>query len=62
MEDFSINEVPQEESDLINELLDEAIDVGLEVEVIYWALVAMKNKPELTPSQAFVLGLTEWIK
>lgn len=62
LEDFKFNDVPEEEAKLIDEQLDEAIDLGLEIEVIYWALIAMKNNPELTPSQAFVLGLTEWIK
>ena len=62
LEDFNINEVPEEDAKLIDEQLDEAMELGLEVEVIYWALIAMKKNPELTPGQAFVLGLMEWIK
>lgn len=50
------------EMDLIDKVLDQALEAGLELEIIYWALMAMKKNPELTPSQAMVLGVTEWIK
>jgi hypothetical protein len=50
------------EMDLIGKVLDQALEAGLELEVIYWALIAMKKNPELTPAQAMVLGVTEWIK
>lgn len=62
LEDISFNEIPEDEAKLIDEQLDEAMELGLEIEVIYWALMAMKKNPELTPGQAFVLGLMEWIK
>jgi len=52
----------KEELEIIDEILDQAIENGLEVEVVYWALKAMKDNPTLQPSEALVLGVTEWIK
>lgn len=46
----------------ISDLLDTAIKFGLEVEVIYFALKAMKENPELSPAEAFAVGVTEWVK
>jgi hypothetical protein len=34
----------------------------MEVEVIYFALKYMKENPSVTPAEAFVMGVTEWIK
>ena len=48
--------------DAISDLLDVALEGGLEVEVIYYALVYMKEHPTATPIEAFQLGITEWIK
>lgn len=47
---------------VINVLLDEAMNEGLEAEVIYSALKAMQEDPTLTPAQAFQEGMNEWIK
>lgn len=52
----------QEEMQAIGDGLDHALEFGLEVEVIYFALQAMKKNPTLTPAQAFFVGVTEWIK
>jgi hypothetical protein len=52
----------QEELNVIDQVLDQSMEVGLEVEVIYWALKAMQQNPALTPSAAMLLGVTEWIK
>lgn len=52
----------QNDLQVIDQVLDQAIESGLEVEVIYWALRAMKENSKLTPSEAMVLGVTEWIK
>lgn len=52
----------EEDAKVIDEVLDQAIEAGLEVEVIYWALRTMKDNPKLTPSEAMILGVTEWIK
>jgi hypothetical protein len=51
-----------EQKDVIDKGLDAAIQFGLEVEVIFYALKAMKENPKLTPAEAFVFGVAEWIK
>lgn len=56
----TLNQV--EEIELIDKMLDTAIEFGLEVEVIYWALNYMKQDPTVTPAQAFALGISEWVK
>jgi len=60
--DITINKVPTDESQLISNQLDTVLEHGLEVEAIYFALIAMKNNPELTPGEAFIQGILEWIK
>ena len=62
LDDITINDASEEDLKLIDEHLDNAIENGLEVEVIYWALVAMKKNPNLSPGEAFILGIMEWIK
>ena len=57
-----LREMNKEDVEVIDNLLDEVIKQGLEVECIYWALKMMQENPALTPGQAFALGLTEWIK
>lgn len=52
----------QEEMELISKSLDAALEFGLEVEVIYYALLAMKKDPTISPAQAFVFGVMEWVK
>jgi predicted RNA methylase len=51
-----------EQKDIIDKGLDTAIQFGLEVEVIFYALKAMKENPKLTPAEAFVFGVAEWVK
>jgi hypothetical protein len=51
-----------EELELIGNQLDMALEYGLELEVIYYALKAMKENPSLTPVEAFALGVTELVK
>ena len=46
----------------IGAFLEEAIDNGLEAEVVYTALKAMKEDETLSPSQAIQMGMDEWIK
>jgi hypothetical protein len=46
--------------DDINELLELAQEYGLITEVIYSALEAMKENPNLEPVQAIEIGLEEW--
>lgn len=62
IDDIIINEPLEDDYKLIEEQLDNAMENGLEVDVIYWALIAMQKNPKLTPGEAFVLGILEWIK
>jgi hypothetical protein len=52
----------KEELELIGIQLDMALEYGLELEVIYYALKAMKENTSLSPAQAFALGVTELVK
>lgn len=51
-----------EQMDAISEMLDAAMEFGLEVEVIYFALKYMKETPTASPAEAFALGVAEWVK
>ena len=66
MEDFLSkllpNEVPDEEMDYINKWLDQGIDAGVEIEMIYFSLLAMKKNPQLSIIEALTEGFSEWIK
>lgn len=46
----------------INSLLSEAINEGLEAEVVLTALKAIKEDDTLSPLQAMQMGFEEWIK
>ena len=52
----------KEQLEAISNSLDIAIEHGMEVEVIFFALMYMKGNPEATPVEAFILGITELIK
>lgn len=52
----------KEQMEAIDQMLDTALEYGLEVEVIYHALEYMKENPTATPAQAFALGVAEWVK
>jgi predicted RNA methylase len=52
----------QTEMKVISVLLDEAMNEGLEVEVIYSALKYMREEETMTPSQAFQEAMNEWVK
>lgn len=56
-----MNEVANEIT-AIGKLLDVAMEYGFEEEVIYYALRAMKQNPNLSPVEAFSIGVTEWVK
>ena len=47
---------------IIGEYLNSAIDESLDVEVVTWALQAIKNDPNLSISDAMARGYYEWIK
>jgi len=51
-----------EQLDVIDKLLDKALEYGMELEVIYFALKHAKENPNATPAESFALGVTEWIK
>jgi hypothetical protein len=57
-----LNEMKKEDLEIIDKLLDQVIEAGMEVECIYWSLKAMQENPALTPGEAFALGLAEWVK
>ena len=52
----------QGEMKVISVLLYEAMDSGLEVEVIYSALKVMREDDAITPAQAFQYAMDEWVK
>ena len=52
----------QTEMKVISVLLDEAMEQGLEIEIIYQALKLMREDDALTPAQAFQEAMNEWIK
>ena len=52
----------QTDMKVIEILLDEAMESGMEIEVIYSALKTIKEDPEITPAQAMQFGCDEWIK
>ena len=59
---MDIKPMNQEELNVISSVLDQALEYGLEVEVVYWALKAMQQDTNITPAQAMTLGVLEWIK
>jgi predicted RNA methylase len=52
----------QTDMKVIEILLDEAMESGMEIEVIYSALKAIKEDSEITPAQAMQYGCDEWVK
>ena len=52
----------QTDMKIISVLLDEAMEHGLEIEVIYSALKTMREDDAITPSQAFQEAMNEWVK
>lgn len=52
----------KEQMEAIDHMLDSAMQFGLEVEVIYWSLKYIKDNPNVSPAEAFALGITEWVK
>lgn len=52
----------QTDMKVISVLLDEAMEHGLEVEVIYNALKLMREDDAITPAQAFQEAINEWVK
>lgn len=59
---MDIQPIDMNEFNTIGDVLDQAIEYGLEVEVIYWALKYMKEDPSISPAEAMTLGVLEWVK
>ena len=53
-------EDPAEEDKWIRKILEWSED--LNVEVVQWALMYIRNNPDLTPAQAMKCGYEEWVK
>ena len=47
---------------VVEAVLHDARDFSLEAEVVTWALKYMKEHPEITISDAIMLGYDEWLK
>ena len=58
----------EEEENLLNDeedielLLEEANAFGLRIEVEQWAMQLLKEDPDLSRLEAYVLSYNEWIK
>jgi hypothetical protein len=48
--------------EVIDLLLKQAKEHGLEAEVVMTALIAMRRDPELTIQEAMYIGFFEWVK
>jgi hypothetical protein len=53
---------PIDGMDAVAIALNDAKQVGLDTEVVTWALMYMKNNPNLTISEAITMGYFEWVK
>ena len=62
MENLLPKTISQEEADYIDKWLDSGIDQGVEIEMIYFSLIAMKKNPKLSVIEALIEGFSEWIK
>lgn len=59
---LNYQEDPLEEFNWISTFNENAKENGLEIEVIQFALIAMRENPNLTPAMAMSIGHDEWIK
>ena len=60
--DLLVKPMDNEQLDIIEKILDQALEFGLEVETIYWALKKMQEDPSMTPGEAMAFGIIEWVK
>ena len=51
-----------EDEEQIELLLEEANAYGLRIEVEQWAMQALKEDPDLSRLEAYVIAYNEWIK
>ena len=65
---FQMKDQKEEEENLLNDeedielLLEEANNYGLRIEVEQWAIQLLKEDPDLSRLEAYVLSYNEWIK
>ena len=65
---FQMKDQKEEEENLLNDeedielLLEEANAYGLRIEVAQWAIQLLKEDPDLSRLEAYVLSYNEWIK
>ena len=65
---FQMKDQREEEENLLNDeedielLLEEANAYGLRIEVEQWAMQELKEDPDLSRLEAYVLAYNEWIK
>ena len=52
----------KEQIEAIDRMLDKVMEFGFETDAIYFALKYMKEHPEVSPAEAFALGVAEWVK
>ena len=48
--------------DIVEHVLNEAYDLGCEVEIVTYALKMMKENPKLQISDAIIASINEWVK
>ena len=48
--------------DIVEHVLNEARDLGCEVEIVTYALKIMKENPKLQISDAIIASINEWVK
>ena len=60
--DVAIKPMDNDQLQVISKVLDQALEYGLEVETIYWALRKMQEDPTTTPAEAMTFGIIEWVK
>jgi len=60
--EFKVEKDENSERELkyVNQCLEDAGKYSLQVEVVVWALKAMKAHPELTVQEAMERGMEEW--
>jgi len=51
----------KEQLEAIDKMLDVAISYGYETNIIYQALLCMKENPSLNPAEAFTLSVTKFM-
>ena len=48
--------------EVVDIVIKDAMDFGMEIEVVTWALKLMKNNPKMDISDAIITSYEEWVK